>query len=474
MNDFSPAKSFLRKLNPVDNVYVSFQDLAPFKRGFKYASDFLPRGSRIVKLGNAIGYLTDDVEEFGLVHTHNVAPAEDVANDSTKSYCLNLNVDCTVSLFCNPFSGRNATRKNILIISTVSCVNRVVLEVARDFESSLDPFTTVIPITHNSGCGMVVGSIDHVNLQKTLKGFLLNPNTFDAVVIGLGCEDNQFKALVGGTNACYLDIQDYGEPLVKKKAKDYVASAVNRISKLESSACSLGDITFALQCGGSDSFSAITANPLLGYCSTSLLRNGASIILSETPEVRGFEKVLSSLCKTDQDRSKLLRIFADWDTRSIGTSNPAPGNFAGGISTNLEKSIGAIQKFGFNRIDQVLDFAEIPHIPKGMFFMDSPGYDPCSVTGQIACGATCLIFTTGRGSNYVNSYLPTIKIGSTTRIANKHYDFIDIDAEKLLATKSLEDAVLTALDKISSSVNKPNDQRMIHSDFVPWIQGGMN
>ena len=464
----------LKKLNPSDNVYVAFENSPSFKRGFKYASSFLEKGTKVVKYGNTIGYLTKNVEMYGLIHTHNIATLNGVSNDNFGNYDLHLDLDFKVSLFQNKRLNRYATRKNILVISTVSCVNRVVLEVARDFESISDPFTSVIPITHNSGCGMVVGDIDYINLQNTIKGYLLNPNTFNALVIGLGCEDNQFTKCTSGIDVAYLNIQELGEPLLKREAKEYISSLLKNVLSVKSINRTLSDITFALQCGGSDSFSAITANPLLGYLSTSLLRNGGSIILSETPEVRGFEKVLLSLCKSSADKNKLVEIFAAWDARNIGVNNPAPGNFSGGISTNLEKSIGAIQKFGFNKIDQVLNFSEIPDAPNGMFFMDSPGYDPCSVTGQIATGATCLIFTTGRGSNYTNSFLPTIKIGSTSNLANKHLDFIDIDAENLLASRELKDAVLEGLRTIVDSINTSKSGKLVHSDFVPWIQGGMN
>ena len=464
----------LVRLHPADNVLISFKDVHPYQRGFKYSAERLLKGTPIIKLGNEIGCLTTDVERSELIHTHNIETGSVRSNRIATNFDLDLHLDKSVSLFLNPRLGRYATRKNLLIIATVSCVNRTVLEIARGFEDGGDQFTRVIPITHNTGCGLVAGNEDHRCLQRTIRGYTVNPNTFHVVFIGLGCEDNQFSAADYPPDVHYYSVQELGEPELIRSVSGKICKELERVVQIKPQRRSLGDICFALQCGGSDSFSGITANPLLGYATSSLLKLGASVILSETPEVRGFEDCLVQLCKYLEDKEKLTDIFSEWDARKIGTSNPAPGNFSGGISTNLEKSIGAIQKFGFNQIVQVLRFAEIPRAITGMTFMDSPGYDPCSITGQIASGATCLIFTTGRGSNYKNSYLPTIKVGSNTQMSDKHPGFIDVDAEKLLANYSLEQAVSMLLDVVVDSIIHPGPRGIVHSDFVPWLQGGMN
>ena len=464
----------LIRLHPADNVLVSFSDFEAYQRGFKYAAKRLEKGAPIIKLGNEIGCLSSNVEQWELIHTHNIETGSIRSNKISTDFSLDIPINDSVSLFKNPRVGRYATRKNILIISTVSCVNRTVLEIARVFEDQGDKYTRVIPITHNTGCGLVVGSEDHRCLHRTIYGYTVNPNTFHVAIIGLGCEDNQFCATDYPSDVHYYSIQELGEPELIRVVSDTIRTELGNVVEIKPENRSLGDICFALQCGGSDSFSGITANPLLGYATSSLLKLGAAVILSETPEVRGFEECLIQLCKHVEDREKLTNIFGEWDTRKIGTNNPAPGNFRGGISTNLEKSIGAVQKFGFNQLDQVLRFAEIPRASKGMIFMDSPGYDPCSISGQIASGATCLIFTTGRGSNYKNSFLPTIKIGSNTPISKRHPGFIDIDAEALLANYSLEQAVTMLLEYIVSSINSPKPSMIVHSDFVPWLQGGIN
>ncbi len=467
-------KEKLVRLHPADNVLISFNDAYPYRRGFKYSAERLVKGTPIIKLGNEIGCLTTDVEQLEMIHVHNIETGAVRTNRIATNFALDLDYDKSVGLFLNPRLGRYATRKNILIIASVSCVNRTVLEIARRFEDGGDQFTKVIPITHNTGCGLVVGSEDHRCLQRTIRGYTVNPNTFFVAFIGLGCEDNQFRAADYPPDVHYYSVQELGEPELIGTVSGKIHNELDKIIQIKPDRRSLGDICFALQCGGSDSFSGITANPLLGYSTSSLLKLGASVILSETPEVRGFEECLVQLCKHIEDKEKLSDIFSEWDSRKIGTSNPAPGNFNGGISTNLEKSIGAIQKFGFNQLAEVLRFAEIPRAVMGMTFMDSPGYDPCSITGQIASGATCLIFTTGRGSNYKNSFLPTIKVGSNTQMSEKHPDFIDVDAENLLANYSLEQAVSILLDFIVDSISYPKQRGIVHSDFVPWLQGGMN
>jgi altronate hydrolase/galactarate dehydratase len=470
----TPMEPKLIRLHPADNVLVSFSDLEPYQRGFKYAAKRLEKGTPVIKLGNEIGCLTSDVEQSELIHTHNIETGSIRSNKKTTNFSLDLSVNDSVGLFKNPRIGRYATRKNLLIISTVSCVNRTVLEVAREFEDVNDLYTRVIPITHNTGCGLVVGSEDHRCLQSTIYGYTINPNTFHVAIIGLGCEDNQFSSTDYPSDVHYYSVQELGEPELIRVVSDTIRTELRKVVEIKPENRSLGDICFALQCGGSDSFSGITANPLLGYTTSSLLKLGAAVILSETPEVRGFEECLLQLCKHVEDKEKLANIFREWDMRKIGTNNPAPGNFSGGISTNLEKSIGAIQKFGFNQLDQVLRFAEIPRANTGMIFMDSPGYDPCSISGQISSGATCLIFTTGRGSNYKNSFLPTIKIGSNTLMSKRHPGFIDVDAEELMASYSLAKAVSVLIEIIVESINIPKQDMIIHSDFVPWLQGGMN
>ena len=190
-----------------------------------------------------------------------------------------------------------------------------------------------------------------------------------------------------------------------------------------------------------------------------------------TPEVRGFEETLLTLCKEEKYRRKLESFFKN--DKDETDSTIAPGNKSGGLTTNPEKSAGAVLKFGFNFFDEILDYGEIPNPNSQMIFMDSPGYDPCSITGQIASGATCLLFTTGRGSNYRNSFLPVIKVGSNSLMSSRMQDIIDIDAEFLLSSMDISEALISFIQAIREKINTKSLD-FVHSDFVPWLEGGVN
>lgn len=460
------------KLSANDNVLISLIEDEKFNRGFKYAEGDLQVGDPIIKYGNIIGNLSCNVNAMELVHVHNIETEKKTKNNNFDRLVSNATCNKTVQLYFNERTGSFGTRKNILIVSSVACVNRVVEQISRAFEGQRDCYTKVIAITHNGGCGLVVGGQDHEILKYTLNGYATNPNTFHMVLVGLGCEDNQFDSGYSDLIS-YYKVQEFGETSLINSVVTEVNQKLNHLLLIDSVERPLSDVTFALQCGGSDAFSAITANPLVGYTTTALVSAGSTVILAETPEVRGFEAQLIELCKNQNDKYKLAEIFKRWDDDQLGFSNPAPGNFSGGISTYLEKSIGSILKFGFNEIDQVLNFGEKPKSRSRMCFMDSPGYDPCSITGQIASGATCVIFTTGRGSNYKNSYLPLVKVGSNTNIAERYPEFIDVDAEALLKNLSIDKATEELLNSVVTSINKCDDS-FIHSDFVPWTRGGIN
>lgn len=462
------------KLNEEDNVLISLKNNGNFKRGFKYAESRLNAGKEIIKYGKVIGSLVDPVNAMELIHTHNLSEnfiEKQIHNIFSKLEC-SAKVRESVNLFYNERAESYGTRKNIVVVSSVSCVNRLVEQVTRTFEASCDPHMKVIPVTHNTGCGLVVDGEDHDRLVRTLKGYSANSNTFHMIMIGLGCEDNQTDAFSKDGISVY-NVQDIGETELLNKVREEICHKLKSLRLLKPTRRSLSDVIFALQCGGSDAFSAITANPLLGYATTSLVLNRSKVILAETTEVRGFEKQLLDLCKNERDRIKLKEIFKRWDEEKIGLSNPAPGNYSGGLSNYLEKSIGSVLKFGFNHIDQVLDFGEKIRPEAKMCFMDSPGYDPCSITGQIASGATCVLFTTGRGSNYRNSMLPIIKIASNTELARRHKDFIDVDAESLLENFAIYESVERLLAEVARVINQ-GERGFIHSDFVPWLRQGVN
>jgi len=468
----------LVRLNPADNVYVSLANTAERQMGHKYACHQLEIGDFVLKYGVQIGEITEKVEPGEHVHTHNLRPLEGGSKRQFITLDSGALLPSTGSIlyYKNPMTGKMATARNILIISAVACVNRVVSEIARRFDSNEygSGSVNVIGLQHSFGCGHVAGSDDLDTLRRVIDGYSRNPNTFYCVVIGLGCEDNQVKEWGEFSEFDYYQIQDMTEERLVAEVEARIANKIVEFNKLNPILAGVEHLTVGLQCGGSDGLSSVTANLLLGYFSTALIDAGATVILSETPEVAGFEDFLVGLCRSEDGSRKLNSIFEDWVKRGNGAANPAPGNYSGGISNHFEKSIGSVLKFGFNEIVDVLEYAEQSKVHKGAVFMDSPGYDPCSVTGQISAGANAIIFTTGRGSNYTNSFLPVLKIGSNPDVSSKH-SFIDVDAFSLLRDFETSESVNKLFHELVQKINCFGmDRSSRHSDFIPWIKGGVN
>ena len=365
-------------------------------------------------------------------------------------------------------------------------------EVARHFEKmNLSKFKIdgIIPITHNSGCAQKTGGFSDKLLNKTIAGWLYNPNVVGAVVVGLGCEDVNIKSITSSLGSRSklnkpllesFNIQDAGGTkkavnLGIKKVKK-ILSGLPDFNRVE---LPVSLLTVALNCGGSDAFSAITANPALGISGDILISHGGTIVLGETPECSGAEKLLSSRCVSENDRKKLKHIFSEW--RNLAkkhgitmNDNLASGNIAGGISTILEKSLGAISKGGAAQIKQVVNYAEQIK-KKGLIFMDTPGFDPVSVTGLVAGGCNLIAFTTGNGSVYGCSIAPTIKISTNSKLYKNLRNDIDIDAGKSLAKSGLIEVgreIYNFFIQVASGVRTCGEKQGFEIDgFVPWQLG---
>jgi len=453
----------LLKLHDSDTVSIATKNDDRHQKGFKYTSQSVSAGEPVIKYGNLIGHFTSNLDAGVLVESEHIAPPK------TKSNCFNrldsgYDEPACVGLFYNPYQHKYATKKTILVVAMVSCVNATVRQIAAECEQLELRDVAVIPIFHDSGCGLVTGGADHTTLQRCIDGYIRNPNCYGSILVGLGCEDNSVSSYNLPANSVYLAVQDLGEKGVLNVAKKRIKEQVVEAGTYNRTLRPISDLVVGLQCGGSDGFSAITANPLLGYFTTFLLKAGGSAILAETPEVRGFEEELVRLA--GDNGVKLADIFAGWDQAGdLGTYNPSPGNRDGGIYSNIEKSIGSVLKFGFNEIKHVLKYGERLPDP-GMAFMDSPGYDPCSVTGQISSGANLIIFTTGRGSNYRNSFVPTVKVSSNSECAKKMSDTIDYDAEELIFKFGAKEAVRLFIENLDYTIQKRCVDDFVHSDFV--------
>ena len=325
-------------------------------------------------------------------------------------------------------------RNHVVVMSTVSCANSVVEQIAR-----ID--TDIIPITHQHGCTHMGADTEQV--LRTLSGTCGNPNVGGVLLVGLGCETADVDKIVSrldqsGKIVETLVIQEIGD---LRKIMDVARESLGRIrefvSKQQGSDFDISGLTVGLECGGSDPFSGITANPAVGLVSDKLVELGATVILSEIPEMIGAEACLESRIPDDAVKQKLLARIKDYVQMAkyaggdLRGCNPAPGNIKAGLSTIEEKSLGCIIKGGHSVVNEFVEYAGRPKC-KGLVVMDTPGNDPESVTGMVAGGANLVLFTTGVGTPVGNPVAPVVKISSNTRMYRRMRDFIDIDAGKVI------------------------------------------
>jgi altronate dehydratase len=387
-------------------------------------------------------------------------------------------------------NGDVATRNYIGIISTVNCsatVSKMIAEKIK-YSNVLKDYPNVdgiVPITHSTGCGMNTASEGMQIFQRTIDGFKNHPNFSHVFVIGLGCECAQINlfsdSMKKHSRIHFLTIQDEGgtKKIVDKvfnQIKDLLKEA-NNIKRTPQAAHHL---TLALQCGGSDGYSGVSANPSLGVAADLLVKNGGSSILSETPEIYGAEHLLINRANNKDVADKLIKKIEWWKNyttinNSSMDNNPAPGNKKGGLTTILEKSLGAVAKGGNSILNDVLSYAE-PLKNKGFNFMDSPGYDPVSVTGQVASGANVICFTTGRGSCFGCKPVPSLKLATNTAIFNKMSEDMDINCGTVIDSEETVEQVGKKVFELvlkTASGHKSKSELNGYGDeeFNPWQVG---
>jgi altronate hydrolase/galactarate dehydratase len=354
--------------------------------------------------------------------------------------------------------------------------------------SSMPNIDGFVPIVHNSGCGMSGVNEGYDTLMRTLKGYARNANFGGILLVGLGCEVLQVPDLVGqgrlrpDGNFRYMTIQGTGGTRATiAKGLEVLHEMAEVAAKVARAPAPVSKLTIGLQCGGSDGYSGITANPALGVASDMLVRMGGTTILSETPEIYGAEHLLTRRAVSAEVGEKLIERIKWWEhyTAINGgemDNNPSPGNKRGGLTTILEKSLGAVAKGGTAPLAGVYKFAE-PITTPGFVYMDSPGYDPCSVTGQIASGATMIVFTTGRGS--VSGYKPSpcIKLATNNEMYQRMAEDMDINCGDIIDGVSIEAKGAEILEKIiavASGEQTLSEQLGFGgAEFVPWQLGAV-
>jgi altronate hydrolase len=500
------------RLHPDDDVAVALIPLSPGRSisvagaqvrpsaaiapGHKLALRAVAAGQPVRRYGQVIGVATSDIAPGDHVHTQNLA-----VGTNTLAYEFGTDLRPLPALseaerrsflgYRRP-SGRAGTRNTVAVVGTVNCSAHTVREIAARARAELLPkypnVTDIIAVAHKSGCATRAGSPELELLQRTLAGFARHPNVAACLFVGLGCEVNQWEDLLesqrerlSGLDAPpYLGIQESGGVAATIAAGLAALEPLLRHADgFRREPIPLSQLCLALQCGGSDGFSGITGNPALGHAVDLLVAQGGTAVLSETPEVYGAEHTLTRRAVSRAVGEKLIRQIRWWEqyTARAGfeiDNNPAPGNKAGGLTTIFEKSLGAVAKGGSMPLAAVYDYAE-PIVDSGFTFMDTPGYDPVSATGQVAGGATIIAFTTGRGSCFGFKPAPSIKIATNSATYQRMRGDMDIDAGRILEGASVESVgreifeLLIAVASGQPSLSEAQD--IGEEEFNPWIIG---
>ena len=495
--------SALIKLNEIDNVAIArchlnlgvdgAKDAIP--KGHKMALQDIAAGDPVVKYAQIIGYASKSIPAGTHVHVENLE-----FRNVEKKYKFGTNISNTENGVHNHTfmgyrrsNGKVGTRNTIAILTSVNCSATAARLIAEHFNIDiLKNYPNVDGVTayvHGTGCGMADSGDGFEALQRVMWGYAKNPNVAAVLMVGLGCEMNQIDWLVEAYGLSVgplfhtMNIQDMAglrktvELGIKKVFE--MLPIVNQNYRTE---CPASELTVALQCGGSDAWSGITANPALGFACDLLVANGGTGVLAETPEIYGAEHLLTERTISAEVGKKLINTVEWWEDyteRNKGTmdNNPSPGNKKGGLTTILEKSLGAVAKGGTTPLNGVFKYAEEIKT-KGFVFMDSPGYDPASVTGQIASGCNLVAFTTGRGSAFGSKPSPCIKIATNSAMFERMVDDMDINAGEILSENLMIEEIglqifNTFLTVASGQKTKSESQGLGDYEFVPWQIGAV-
>lgn len=466
--------------------------------GHKVALRDIAQGEAILRYGSLIGIATRPISAGSHVHTHNLAigqrqQASDFCVDYQPVSLLPLKQRRTFMGYRRP-DGRAGTRNYLAIISTVNCSASTIRLIQNRFTPELlyayPNIDGVIALTHKSGCGMRHGSAAVEQLQRVLAGMALHPNIGAYLLVGLGCESNQVQEMIQNMELTknthwkrplFLTLQDnHGVATTVERGHRMLADLLPQVNDVHREPIPISELTVALQCGGSDSWSGVTANPALGYCVDELVKQGGTAVLSETPEIYGAEYLLLRRARSQEVAEQFMKRLHWWEQYTAMNdmelnNNPTPGNKLGGLTTIYEKSLGAVAKGGSTPLNAVYNYAETI-TERGLVVMDTPGYDPVSVTGQVAGGANMVVFTTGRGSMFGFKPAPSIKVASNSQLYQSLESDMDINAGEILHGMSALEVGMQILDEViavaSGKQSKSEAQGLGEEEFAPWILGG--
>jgi altronate hydrolase len=538
-----PLSDAAIRLHPLDNIVIAKTSLQAGTRltddqgdiivkqtipsGHKLAVASIAVGEVVRRYGQIIGFATRAIAPGDHVHSHNLS-----VGDFARDYAFGVDVkpielapeqDRRTFMGYRRENGRVGTRNYIALISTVNCSAHVTRQIAQHFTPDrLAPYPNVdgvIALTHAYGCSAQVGGAEHRQLQRVLAGMALHPNVGAYVLIGLGCEVNQISDLVS-VIASRIAAAPSGPPALRAghrqqspaKTNEIASSAhgllamtpptlaiqdlggtrktieagiraveelLPHVNDVQRTPQPISELMIGLECGGSDSWSGVTANPLVGLVGDEIVKQGGSIVVSETTEIYGAEHLLTRRAINETVGRKLIDQVKWWEdfTRRLGTeidNNPSPGNKAGGLTTIYEKALGAIAKGGTTPLTGVYAYAE-PITTRGFAFMDSPGNDWTSVTGEVASGCNLVLFTTGRGSVFGFKPAPSIKIATNTPMFERMIEDMDFNAGRILAGEQMSDLAQELLVlTIAIASGQPSRSEALGSgedEFAPWHLG---
>lgn len=497
------------RLDPADNAAVARVEIAAgtpvpeegvtalhdIPAGHKIATRAIRKGEPVLKYATCIGFAGEDIEPGAWLHSHNVlvdAMQKDYrfAQDYRPAPLLPPEERATFRGIVRP-DGRVATRNCIGIFVTVNCSATVARKLANYFDeerlADWPNVDAVVPFVHEQGCGMEMTGEPMDLLHRTLAGYIRHPNIAGALVLSLGCERNNLprffeaEGLAAGKMLRTVTMQEIGGTASAIDAgKAAIRDMLDEANLVRREPCSAEHLKIGLQCGGSDGFSALSANPALGRAVDRLAANGGTAILSETPELYGVEHTLTARCR-DETTGRALLERIDWwlgytDGRDVQMQGiVGPGNQAGGLANIVEKALGGAKKGGATGIEAVYRYAE-PVSARGLVIMDTPGFDPVSATGQIAGGANLICFTTGRGSCFGSFPAPTIKIASNTPMYQRMQGDMDINCGTVIdGTATLDemgDAVFAKILAVASGERSKSESLGVGAEeFAPWPIG---
>ncbi len=506
-----PLSQIAVHLRPEDNIAVAARHLSAggtfqfnggtvtlsgrVGLGHKIALADIRKGEAIYKYGQIIGFASRDIAPGDHVHVHNVAAD---AFERDYAFCRDCPpppaapVEKRTWMGYDRGDGRYGTRNYIAIISTVNCsasTSKYISERFRqtDLLRQYPNVDGVVAITHKAGCAMQYDGPDHRQLDRTLAGFARHPNVAAYIIIGLGCETGQAIHLIEGEHLLQLNgsrkqptvlsIQECGGigKTVEAGVKA-IAELLPRVNDVRRVPLTADKIILGTNCGGSDGNSGVTANPAVGVASDLLVAQGGTSIIGETPEIYGAEHLLTRRAISKEVGEKLVERIKwwEWYTGIFGAeinNNPSPGNKEGGLTTIYEKSLGAIAKGGSTALVDVVAYAE-PVQAKGFVVMDTPGYDPVSMTGLVAGGANVLVFTTGRGSVFGCKPAPSIKVATNTPMYEHMIDDMDVNAGVILSGTPVEEVGRQIFEEVLATASGKKTKSEINGvgeeEFAPW------